>query len=128
MDVENVAKITIDAAYDVYFKLGPGLLESVYEYCLIYELKKRGLMVESQVQLPIYYDGICLSLGFRMDLLIENSLIVEIKTVEVILPVHKAQLVTYLKLSGKTLGLLINFNQAVFREGIKRVINSKRIQ
>jgi len=119
-DIENIATTTIDAAYNVYFNLGPGLLESVYESCLIHELKKKGLLVESQVRLPIFYDGICINEGFRLDLLIENCLIVEIKTVEAILPVHKAQLLTNLKLSGKTLGLLLNFNSAIFKEGIKK--------
>jgi GxxExxY protein len=125
VDVEDVAKAAIDAAYIVYSNLGPGLLESVYEQCLIYEIRKKGLNVESQISIPVYYDGMHLDAGFRIDILVERSLVIELKTVESLLPVHKAQVLTYLKLSGKSLGLIINFNTALFKDGIKRIINSK---
>jgi len=118
----EVAKRTINAAYAVHTNLGPGLLESVYETCLIHELRNRGLIVESQVALPVNYQGIRLDGGLKLDILVNNCLIIEIKTVETILPVHKAQLLTYLKLSGHRLGLLINFNSALIKDGIKRVI------
>ncbi len=123
MNIEEIAKSTIEAAFTVYKNLGPGLLESVYEYCLVHELKKRGFSVQTQLALPVYYDGELIDAGYRIDMLIEDRLIVELKTVEKILPVHKAQLLTYVKLSRKKLGLLMNFNSAVFKEGIKRVIN-----
>jgi GxxExxY protein len=118
----EVAKMAINAVYIVHTNLGPGLLESVYETCLIHELRNRGLIVESQVALPINYQGIRLDGGLRLDILVNNCLIIEVKTVETILPVHKAQLLMYLKLSGHRLGLLINFNSALIKDSIKRVI------
>ena len=128
IDVEAVVKSTVDAAYIVYSKLGPGLLESVYEQCLIYELRKKGLNLESQVSIPVCYEDMYMEAGFRIDILIEKCLIIELKSVESILPVHRAQVLTYLRLSGKNLGLLINFNTALFRDGVKRIINSKNIE
>jgi GxxExxY protein len=125
VDVEDVAKATIDAAYIVYSNLGPGLLESVYEQCLVYEIRKKGLNVESQISIPVFYDGMHLDAGFRIDILVERSLIIELKTVESLLPVHKAQILTYLKLSGISLGLIINFNTVLFKDGVKRIINSR---
>jgi len=119
--VDRVARLVVDAAFAVHSKLGPGLLESVYEVCLAHELEKRGLVVERQVVLPVYYDGIRLDAGLRLDLLIESCLIVELKAVETLLPVHKAQVLTYLKLTGHRLGLLINFNVPLIRDGIKRI-------
>jgi GxxExxY protein len=112
----------VDSAYVIHKALGPGLLESVYEICLTHELKKKKLKVERQVEVPVNYDGIKFDTGFRIDLLVEDHLIVELKAVEVILPVHEAQLLTYLKLCQKRLGLLINFNVPILKEGIKRVI------
>ena len=112
----------LDAAIEVHKELGPGLLESVYEICLIKELKNRNLEVRNQVDLPIYYKGDKLESHFRIDLLVEESVIVELKTVEKILPVHKAQLLSYMKLANKKLGLLINFNQTLLKDGFKRFI------
>lgn len=113
----------INAAIDVHKELGPGLLESVYEFCLVEELKSRGLKYETQVRLPIVYKGKQLDKEFIIDILVEDMLIIELKSVEVILPVHEVQLVTYLKLANKKLGLLINFNVPVLHEGIRRRIN-----
>ena len=101
--------------------LGPGLLESVYEVCLLHELNKRGVKVERQVSLPVVYDNLRLDAGLRLDLVVEKRVIVELKAVEVLLPVHTAQLLTYLKLSGYRLGLLVNFNSATIKQGIKRI-------
>ena len=119
--VDRIARLVVDAAFAVHSKLGPGLLESVYEVCLAHELEKRGLVVERQVVLPVHYDGIRLDAGLRLDLLIESCLIVELKAVETLLPVHKAQVLTYLKLTGHRLGLLINFNVPLIRDGIKPI-------
>ncbi len=112
----------IGAAMKVHSVLGPGLLESAYEGCLVHELKKRGFQVQSQVALPVYYDGISIELGYRLDLLIDNSIIVELKAVEKLTSLHQAQILSYLKLSNKHLGLLINFNVEHLKDGIKRVI------
>jgi GxxExxY protein len=117
-----VAKQVVDAAFAVHSRLGAGLLESVYEACLVYELRKRRLPVLSQVKIPVVYDSIQLEVGFRIDLLVEQCVIVELKAVESIAPVHKAQLLTYLKLSGHRLGLLINFNVPLIKDGIQRLI------
>ena len=106
----------------VHSSLGPGLLESVYQGCLLHELRKRGLNVAAQVPLPVVYEGERIELGFRIDLLIENLVIVEIKSIDAIHPVHQAQLLTYLRLSGIAVGLLINFNVAQLKGGIKRMV------
>jgi GxxExxY protein len=121
-DVERVAKEVVDAAYRVHKALGPGLLESVYEVCLAHELRQRKLVVATQVALPVVYDGAQLDAGLRLDMLVADCLIVEVKSVETMNPVFKAQLLTYLKLSGRRLGLLINFNVPVIKNGIKRVV------
>lgn len=113
----------VNSAMKVHSKLGPGLLENAYEVCLIHELKTRGLAVQAQVELPVKYDGIKMDIGYRIDLLIEHCLIVELKAVEKIMPLHRAQLISYLKLSGIRLGLLINFNTISLRDGIQRIIN-----
>jgi GxxExxY protein len=113
----------IDAALHVHRSLGPGLLESVYEVVLAHELVRRGLYVIRQHPVPIEYDEIRLQIGFRADLLVENLIIVEVKSVEAIAPVHKMQLLTYLRLADKRLGLLINFNVALIKDGICRVVN-----
>jgi GxxExxY protein len=121
-ETDEVASKIVDAAFAVHKALGPGLLESVYEACLLYELNKRGLKVERQVSLPVVYDNLRLDAGLRLDLVVEKRVIVELKAVEVLLPVHTAQLLTYLKLSGYRLGLLVNFNSALIKEGIKRIV------
>jgi GxxExxY protein len=115
----------IDAAMQVHRELGPGLLESVYEVCLIEELKNKGLKVESQVRLPIIYKGKELKKDFIIDLLVEDKIVIELKAVEDLLPVHEVQLVTYLKLSGMKLGYLINFNVSLLKFGIRRRINGE---
>jgi GxxExxY protein len=109
----------------VHTALGPGLLESAYELCLIRELRKRGLRVESQVPIAVRYDGETLDVGYRADLLVEGVILVELKSAETVLPIHKAQLLSYLRLSGKEVGLLINFNVEHLKNGIKRIINSR---
>jgi len=118
---DAVARQVVDAAYAVHCALGAGLLEGVYEVCLVHELNKRGIKVEQQVMLPVIYDNVRLDAGLRLDLVVNDCLIVELKAVENLLPVHKAQLLTYLKLSGYRLGLLINFNVPVIKNGIQRV-------
>ena len=125
MQVNEISGIVVDAAMKVHSALGPGLLESAYEACLIRELRKRGLRVESQVPIAARYDGETLDVGYRADLLIEGLVLVELKSIEVVLPIHKAQLLSYLRLSGRPVGLLINFNVEHLRDGIKRVINSR---
>lgn len=124
MDFDPLSYSIIQAAMAVHSALGPGLFEEVYKVCLKHELTKRNLKVLSEVGLPVTYDGIELDIGYRIDLLVEDSLIVELKSVEQFAPVHKAQLLTYLKLASKPLGLLINFNTAHLRHGITRVVNS----
>ncbi|MFZ9739783.1 MAG: GxxExxY protein, partial [Prochlorotrichaceae cyanobacterium] len=109
-------------AFTVHSALGAGLLESVYEVCLEYELTKRGLKVDRQVALPVIYDNIRLDAGFRLDLLVNRCVIIELKAVETLLPVHTAQVMTYLKLSKHRLGLLINFNVPLIKSGIKRIV------
>jgi GxxExxY protein len=122
LKTNQISKEVVEAAYAVHRTLGPGLLESVYEICLAHELEKRGLAVERQVVLPVLYDNLRFDAGFRLDLLIEKCLIVELKTVDEILPIHKAQLLTYLKLSDTRLGLLINFNAPMIKDGLQRII------
>jgi len=122
VEVEQLATVCVNAAFKVHRELGPGLLESVYEACMVYELKKAGVAVEYQKQVPILYDGHKLDAQLRLDILVENRLIVEIKAVERMPPVYTAQLMTYLKLTKNRLGLLINFNVPMIRDGIKRVV------
>ncbi|MCK5823731.1 MAG: GxxExxY protein [Bacteroidales bacterium] len=124
MEYNKLTQKVIAAAIEVHKELGTGLLESVYEYCLIEELKNKGINVKSQVKLPIVYKGKTLNKNFYIDLLIENELIIELKAVEIILPVHEVQLVTYLKLADKRLGLLINFNVTLLKNGIRRKVNN----
>ena len=125
MEVNQVSGIVVDASMKVHSALGPGLLESAYEACLIRELRKRGLRVESQVPISIIYDGETLDVGYRADLVVEGLVLVELKSIDAVLPIHKAQLLSYLRLSGKEVGLLINFNVERLKDGIKRVINSR---
>jgi GxxExxY protein len=113
----------VDAAIEVHSHLGPGLLESAYEVCLAFELRQRGLRVKQQVPLPVDYKGIKLDAAYRMDLVIENAVVVEVKSVDAISPIHKAQLLSYLKLSRNRLGLLLNFNVELLKHGIVRLAN-----
>lgn len=119
-DPGPVSRAVIDAGLKVHRALGPGLLESAYEHCLAYELEARGLSIQRQLGLPVVYEGLRIDAGYRLDLLVENCLVVEIKSVDALLRVHEAQLLTYLKLSGYRLGLLLNFNVELFKQGIKR--------
>jgi GxxExxY protein len=124
MDPNEISYVVIESAIAVHRELGPGLLESVYKVCLVLELKERGLHVESELDLPVRYRGIeIIEKGFRLDLLVENQLIVELKSVEKVQPVYMKQLLTYLRLTKKPLGLLINFNEALLKDGIRRVVN-----
>ena len=123
MTENEIAKETLDAAFAVHTKLGPGLLESVYEVVLAYELKKRGLTAERQKPMPIMYDNIRFDEAFRSDVVVNGKVIAELKSVEALLPLHAKQLLTQLRLSGLKLGLLINFGEAHLKNGIKRVIN-----
>jgi GxxExxY protein len=123
-DLSNrITEQVIGAAIEVHRHTGPGLLESVYEECLCYELSQLRLSFQRQVPLPVSYKGVKLDCGYKMDVVVDDAVIVELKTVERTLPVHTAQLLTYLKLSGKQVGLLMNFNEAVLRRGLKRLVN-----
>lgn len=124
MSENEISKVIFDSALRVHKNLGPGLLESAYEECLFYELQKRGLNVEKQKPLPLIYEEVKLEIGYRLDLLVENKVVIEIKAVEALNDVHLAQVLTYLKLSDCKLGLLINFNVALIKDGIKRVVNN----
>jgi len=124
MSPNEVSGQIVDAAMRVHTALGPGLLESAYEGCLTYELRKRGLKVAPQVGLPVVYEGVNIDVGYRIDLLVDDLVIVELKAVDKLAPIHEAQLLTYLKLSGKRLGLLINFNVLHLKDGIKRMVNN----
>ncbi len=121
--IQEISHAVITAAMRVHSELGPGLLESAYTACLQHELKKAGLKSDAQVGLPVVYDGVKLDLGYRINLLVEDLVIVELKSVDAIAPVHQAQIISYLKLSGRSLGLLINFNVAHLKDGIKRFVN-----
>jgi GxxExxY protein len=123
MTENEIATIIVDASLRIHRALGPGLLESVYQAALNYELQKRGLVVVQQLGLPVHYDGVKLDLGFRVDLLVSEKVIIEIKSVEALAPVHKKQLETYLRLTDLRLGLLINFNVELIKDGIHRVVN-----
>ena len=125
-ELNGVSKRIIGGAIEVHRALGPGLLESAYEACLAYELSQRGLLVDRQVQLPIVYKTVKVDTAFRLDLLVNRQVIVELKAVEQVYPLHKTQLLTYLKLSGLKLGLLINYNVNILRDGISRVINDRK--
>lgn len=124
MTENEISSIIIGAAIDVHKHLGPGLLESSYEICLAYELNQRGLEVRTQVALPVIYKEVNLEAGYRIDLLVENKVIVEIKVVEEFSDIHLAQILTYLKLSDHRLGLLLNFNVSKMVDGLKRVVNN----
>lgn len=124
MTENELSKIVFDCSLKVHQNLGPGLLESAYEECLFYELKKSGLHIEKQKPLPLIYEEVKLDIGYRVDIIVENKLILEIKSVEALNDVHFAQLLTYLKLTDCKLGLLINFNVNLIKNGIKRVVNN----
>jgi GxxExxY protein len=119
---EGIAKAIVDSAYTVHQRLGPGLLESVYEACFCHELEKHGHQIARQVVVPILYDDIAFEEGFRLDVLVDDLVVCELKAVNDLQPIHTAQLMTYLKLTGKRLGFLINFNVPLIKNGIKRVI------
>ena len=123
MTENEIATVILDAAFKIHRTLGPGLLESVYQATLDFELQKRGLRVVQQVGLPVYYDDIKLELGFRVDLIVADKVIIEIKSVEALAPVHRKQLLTYLRLMNLRLGLLLNFNVELLKSGIQRVVN-----
>ena len=123
MTENQIAAIVVDAALKIHKILGPGMLESVYQATLTYELRKRGLQVDEQTPVPVYYETVKLELAFRVDLLIDEKVVVEIKSIERLAPVHRAQLLTYLRLMDLRLGLLINFNVELIRDGIQRVVN-----
>jgi len=121
--VNQITREILTAAMKVHSVLGPGLLESAYQACLLHELRKQGLRVASQVGLPVIYEGEKIDLGYRIDLMVESMVIVEIKCAEAIHPVHQAQLLSYMRLSGRSVGLLINFHVAHLRDGIKRMVD-----
>ena len=122
--VENqISKIIVDCCYRIHTTLGPGLLESVYLAILLYELKKLGLKCEKEVGIPVHYEDVKLDLGFRADLIVVNLVIIELKATEKVLPVHKKQLMTYLRLTAMKLGLLVNFNVNLIKDGIERIVN-----
>ena len=122
--INEITQQIIGAAIEVHRELGPGLLESAYHQCLCHELNLRGIRFESKVPLPVRYKGILLDCGYEMDLVVENLVVVELKTVEELHPIHEAQLLTYLKLYNRTVGLLINCHVVVLREGVKRMVNN----
>ena len=124
MDENSLGSTILGCAIDVHTTLGPGLLESTYEACLVHEFSKAGLTIARQVALPVMYDGIELDAGYRIDLLVEDLVILELKVVERLMPIHTAQLLSYLKLSKRRLGYLLNFNVVHMRNGIKRVVNN----
>ena len=121
--IDRIAKEVVDAAFKVHSSLGPGLLESAYEACLAHELTKRGYRVERQKAQPVIYEGLEIEVGYRLDLLVEDVIIIERKAVEQLAPIHQAQLLTYLKQSSKQLGFLMNFNVPLIKDGIRRIAN-----
>ena len=124
MSENEIARIIVNSALNVHKELGPGLLESAYESCLVHELIKEGLSVETQKPLPLFYKGNKIDCGYRLDVLVEEKVVVEIKSIEELSNIHTAQLLTYLKLSNCHLGLLINFNVLLIKHGIKRIVNN----
>jgi GxxExxY protein len=122
--LEKLASVIVDAILRVHRALGPGLLESAYQACLAHELRKRGVKVECEVPMPVCFDDLKIDVGYRMDMRVEESIVIENKSVQTILPVHEAQLLTHLKLSGMKLGFLINWNVPLIKDGIKRMVNN----
>lgn len=123
MNENEISRIIFDAGLKVHRQLGPGLLESAYEECLFYELRKSSLLIEKQKPMPLIYDEVKLDVGYRIDMMVERKVVIEVKSVEALTDVHLAQVLTYLKLSQCKLGLLINFNTLLFKNGVRRVIN-----
>ena len=123
LDENEISGLVIGAAIEVHRHLGPGLLESVYQQCLVRELRLRAVDVDTELVLKGQYKGMCFDVDYRIDMLVAGKVVVELKVVDRLLPVHKAQLLSYMKLSGKKLGLLINFNEAAVKDGIKRIVN-----
>ncbi|MCX6579431.1 MAG: GxxExxY protein [Candidatus Aminicenantes bacterium] len=123
LELNELTDKIIGSAIEVHRELGPGLLESAYEACLFFELAQAGLKVERQKALPVYYKSIRIDCGYRLDLLVEDQIIVELKSIEALLPIHKAQLISYLRMSGCSVGLLINFNVALLKDGLQRIVN-----
>ena len=121
--LDQITRSIIGAAIEVHKNLGPGLLESAYQACLAYELRERGFTVEEQKVIPVVYKQVKLDCGYRMDLLVENAIVVEVKAIEQITPIHEAQWLSYLRLSGRTVGLLVNFHVRVLKNGLKRIVN-----
>lgn len=124
VELDRLSKIILEASIAVHKEMGPGLLESIYELCLLNELERSGVKTASQVSIPLVYKGTELSKDFRIDILIEDEIFLEIKSVETLLPVHEAQIISYLKLADKRLGFLINFNVALMKHGFKRFVNN----
>ena len=122
MERNEISGAVVDAALKVHSALGPGLLESAYAACLRHELIKRGFNVASEVPVPVVYDGIRLEAGYKLDLLVEDTVVVELKAIEALAPIHQAQIISYLKLAGKPIGLLINFHSLLLKDGIKRFV------
>jgi iron complex transport system substrate-binding protein len=122
-DVEKLAPLAVDAAFHVHTEIGPGLLESAYQACFCRELQLRGVAHQKELPVPLDYKGIRIEVGFRADVVIEQKLLIELKAVEQLLPVHKAQVITYLKLMRLPLGLMINFNEVLIKDGIHRILN-----
>jgi GxxExxY protein len=127
MNENEIARIVVDAAYKIHTKLGPGLLESAYQAILSYELRKRGLQIETETVIPVHFDEVVIEVGYRADIIVERKVIVELKSVEKIIDVHKKQLLTYLKVSDKRLGLLINFGAPLIKDGITRIVNGLQV-
>jgi GxxExxY protein len=123
-DVERLATAVVDALYTVHRGLGPGLLESAYQACLAHELRRRGMAVRCEVWLPVRYDGFAIDAGFRLDMLVEELIVLENKAVQALAPLHEAQLLTYLKLSGLRLGFLVTWNVPRIKDGIRRMVNN----
>jgi GxxExxY protein len=123
MDIEEIATQIVDAAIKIHKSLGPGLLESTYQACMLHELRRRGLKVECEIPQPIFYEGVTIDAAYRLDMLVEDCVIIENKTVENILPIHQAQLLTYMKLRGCKLGFILNWKVIQMRAGIKRMVN-----
>jgi GxxExxY protein len=123
MTENEISKIVVDCCLKIHKKLGPGLFESVYEEILSFELSPKGLLVERQIPIPVIYEDIKMEVGFRLDLLVQKKVIIELKSIDAVLPVHKKQLITYLKLTDLKLGMLINFNVDLIKDGITRIVN-----
>ncbi|MDA3904743.1 MAG: GxxExxY protein [Bacteroidales bacterium] len=124
MTENEISKIIVNTCYNIHVEIGPGLLESVYEEILYFELVKLGLKVERQKAIPVIWKGIKMEIGFRADLIVDDKVIIELKSIEAIAPVHPKILLTYLKITGKKLGLLINFNEKLIKDGITRIVNN----